>query len=594
MHKVDAALGTNRESLQGKILVEQVKVLYESMTSLLLINLLVSASLCYALWDLVPHAVLTTWMGLMLAMIGVRGAIYYRYRKQFVPDLVERYGLFLVLGSASAGLIWGMAGVFLFVPDRLDYQLFVLLCLFAMSGGSTFSLSNYLPAYYAFAPLTLLPVTIQLLLHGGSIHTALAASTFIFLAAMTSFNIKINRNFKLSHQLRFENLELIEQLQQQKAEAERANRAKSKFLAAASHDLRQPLYALSLFSSVLEELDKEPEAVRAVEQIKKSVSSLQILFDALLDISKLDAGVIVPERTNFRMQPVLQRLRHDFEPQAHDAGIQLIFEDCSDTVYSEPALLDRILRNFVSNAIRYTPDGSVTISCETSDTSTCIRVTDTGPGIPLESQEEIFQEFHQLENPERDRGKGLGLGLSIAKRAANLLEHPIQVDSRPGRGSTFSVSVPIAQDQPDAQTVHNPARSSQGDHNLLVLVMDDEQAILDGTTALLEMWGCRVIAHTSCEEALNDLTSSGHSPDAIISDYFLSDGQNGIESIGKVRQLLQREVPSLLVTGDIDKERLREFDDSGLSVLYKPVAPAKLRAFLRGAEAQKMHSTQTT
>lgn len=311
------------EQHRGKILLEQIETLYDSMWSLLFINLFVSLSLSVALWNKVPSCHIFIWMGMMLLMLAVRGLIYARFRSSFKASQAQRYKNFIILGSACAGVVWGVAGVLLFPANSFEYQLFLLLSLLAMAAGSAFSLSIYLPAYFAYVPLSLLPVAIKLISLGDTIYLVLGAVTLIFLAAMTSFNIRLNQNFTRTLLLCYENLELIEQLQSQKAEAERANAAKSKFLVAASHDLRQPLYSLGLFASVLDEKLADPESRKVVSQIHRSVNALQSLFDKLLDISQLDAGVIKANKVDMPLAGIIQVLANDFDEQAAENNLTI-------------------------------------------------------------------------------------------------------------------------------------------------------------------------------------------------------------------------------------------------------------------------------
>lgn len=570
----------------NEIRVEQIKTLYESIASLVLINLVVSTALVYIFWDVVSHHSLLAWIATMLIMLGTRIAIYLSFKQRFDESKLKRYQIFLIVGSASAGVIWGVGGLIMFVPGQLEYQLLILLSLMAMAAGSAFSLSIYLPAYFAFVPLMLAPITLRLLFIGDSIHTALASLTIIFLIAQTAFNIKINRGLSSAMELRFENLDLIEQLREQKAEAEHANSAKSRFLAAASHDLRQPLYALTLFVSALEDRITKPEEREITDKIKRSAESLQSLFEALLDISKLDAGTVDVQKYDFWLEDMLARLADEFDPQAAQAGITIQWQQEPFAVHSEPVLLEQILRNYIANAIRYTQAGSVNVSCEAVGRSIRISVTDTGIGIPIENQSDIFEEFYQLGNPERDRQKGLGLGLSIVQRAAQLLGHKIEVASQPGQGSVFSITVGAA-NLSDFTLVQTNQRSPNDSiaAQPLIVVIDDEATIREGIQLLLGSWGCEVVVSTNAEDALAQLRPYQRKPDGIISDFRLSTAHTGLDTIQTICRTLDSDIPALIVTGDTEKQLLTQLKESGHQVLHKPVPPAKLRAFLRSLPA---------
>jgi signal transduction histidine kinase/CheY-like chemotaxis protein len=577
------------ETQTESIRVEQVKMLYESMASLLLINLAVSSALVYAFWNVVSQSLLILWLALMLAVIGVRAVIYYSYKKSYEKKDTQYYIRFLVLGSLSAGLLWGAAGIVMFPPLQVEYQLFILLSLLAMVGGSTFSLSIYLPAYFAFAPLALLPITIKLLLFGDSIHITLGIVTLIYLAALTFFNIKINKNFKHSLLLRFENDDLIKELEIQKGEADKANIAKSKFLAAASHDLRQPLYSLGLFATVLNETTKDPEITELVEQINLSVKALQEMFDVLLDISQLDAGLVSTEKSNIDSQSLFSKLSREFTPLAEKHGLKIIWPEVAYGVETEENLLGQILRNYISNAIRYTDSGTIVVNCDRLEDAVKITVTDTGLGIPEEKHQLIFEEFYQLGNPERDRTKGLGLGLSIVKRAADLLGHQIGVTSIVGQGASFFVQLPYANEV--AQTQINAVESNISkvfDNDMLVVVIDDDASIRTGLVKLLTLWGYKVAAYKDGDEALGKLAEEQLRPGILISDYRLAAGQTGIDVIEKIKSIYGREIPALLITGDTEKQRLQEMNSVDAVILFKPIAPIKLRTFLRNAEQHNL------
>jgi len=576
----------------NKVRVEQIKTLYESIASLVMINIVVSTALVYAFWDLVPHSWLVGWMATMLIMLGTRVVIYFSFKRRFDENKLKRYQTFLILGSASAGVIWGAGGLIMFIPGQLEYQLLILLSLLAMGAGSAFSLSIYLPAYFAFVPLMLAPITLRLIFTGDTIHTALASVTLIFLIAQTVFNVKINRGLSSAMELRFENLDLIDQLQAQKAEAERANRAKSRFLAAASHDLRQPLYALTLFVSALEERIRSPDEREITHQIKRSADSLLILFDALLDISKLDAGTVDLRKVDFWLQEMLDRLAQEFGPQATQSGLTINWQQEAFAVHSDPALLEQILRNYIANAIRYTKAGEINVTCEPGEDSVKICVSDTGVGIPVEDHRVIFEEFHQLGNPERDRQQGLGLGLSIVQRVAEQLEHEIEVVSQPGQGSTFSVTVGRAT-QRDFTSGADTTSSAEKSIAVqpLIVVVDDEESIREAMQQLLGLWGCEVMVSASAEGIIAQLNTRQCIPDGIICDFRLRGTHTGLEAIDSINSACNSTIPALIVTGDTEQGLLTELKSSGYQVLHKPVPPAKLRAFLRGLPTKQMHNS---
>jgi signal transduction histidine kinase len=375
----------------------------------------------------------------------------------------------------------------------------------------------------------------------------------------------------------------VEQHAKARAAAEEANRGKSQFLAAASHDLRQPLHALGLFAASLSDKARDPEVRGIVENISASVEALEALFTELLDISKLDAGVIQPNLAIVSVEPMFDRLRADYEPYAREKGVRLSIMPSTARVYSDPTLLERILRNLIANAIRYTEKGSVVVGCRPRRDGYSIEVWDTGVGIPEEKLGKIFEEFYQAGNSERDRRKGLGLGLAIVKRIEQLLGYTIEVSSRPGRGSVFRFTVPRGRtERLGREDALRPLSAADRLRDKCIVVIDDEFAVREGMKALLSGWGCDVVAAESLADAFRHIGQHAVKPDAIIADYRLREGATGIEAIQSLHNEFGRDIPAVLITGDIAADRMREARESGYAQLHKPVPAATLRAALNG------------
>ncbi|MEW5965477.1 MAG: ATP-binding protein [Pseudomonadota bacterium] len=361
--------------------------------------------------------------------------------------------------------------------------------------------------------------------------------------------------------------------------AERANFAKSRFFAAASHDLRQPLHALSLFVAALKARNQQPETQMLIDNIEASTAAMELLFNALLDISRLDAGTIEARPVNFPLHKMLGELEHQFRALAEEKGLRLRFRPCDVTLYSDPLLIERILGNLIANAIRYTDDGGVLVACRRRGPLVRLSVIDTGRGIPPDQQESVFQEFVQLHNPARDRSKGLGLGLAIVSRLGRLLGHRVNLRSRPGHGSTFSIDVPLG----DARLIAPPAPPASPVHlpeDALVLLVDDENAILRGMAELFDHWGIDLVTARSADEAEQWLAGLGRAPHVIVSDYRLPDDTDGLEVIERLRRKFGRNIPAILITGDTAPDTILRITHAGIPMLHKPLRPAKLRALL--------------
>lgn len=374
-------------------------------------------------------------------------------------------------------------------------------------------------------------------------------------------------------------------LQGAKVEAEQANISKTKFLAAASHDLHQPLNAARLFVAALAERSHWPREDRdLLEGVDNALDAIDGLLTALFDISKLDAGVMHAEPVDVPVGPLLAQLAREYQPQARHLGLDLRVVPCSLVVRSDPRLLARILRNFLSNAIRYTERGRIILGCRRSGSGLRIQVWDTGIGIPTGQIPEVFQEFQQIALPGRRREKGMGLGLAIVERIARLLKHPLSVQSVVGLGSMFAIEMPICADAPELTQPHAlpvPAQSRGSLAGVKVVAIDDDPSGIEAISALLDAWRCRVVAIRSSAELEAWLAEGGKAePHLVVADYHLGDGSNGPLLVERLRAHFGAMVPAFIVTSDRDPGVRAAIKAQGLQVLNKPIAPAKLRALM--------------
>lgn len=370
---------------------------------------------------------------------------------------------------------------------------------------------------------------------------------------------------------------LNHELARAKAAADNANASKTRFLAAASHDILQPLNAARLYASSLTELPRDERQSDLVNNLDASLQSVEEIFSTLLDISRLDTGSIRPDPSVFALDDMLHQLEVEFMPVARDKGLMIRAAPTSAFVRSDRRLLRRLLQNLVSNAIKYTHDGGILIGCRRRGAQVRIEVWDTGIGIPKSKQAMIFREFQRLNEGARSAG-GAGLGLSIVERLSRVLDHRIHVRSVPGRGSVFAVEVPAA--EPTASATERVAAPIGGASDLVganVVCIDNEPRILDGMRALLGGWGCRVSAVSTTEEAMEAISAAGATPDFILADYHLDVG-NGIQAIMEIRARLGADVPAILITADAGPEVRAAAAEQEVDVLAKPLKPAALRA----------------
>jgi signal transduction histidine kinase len=364
-------------------------------------------------------------------------------------------------------------------------------------------------------------------------------------------------------------------------ELELANAAKSRFLATASHDLRQPLHALGLFVAQLHTRLKSSERTKTIARVDAAVREMSELFNSLLDISKLDAGVLAPKMVEFPIGRLLQKIETTFDHATRDKGLRLRVMRNDAWVRSDAMLLERILLNLVSNAVRYTLRGGIVVGCRRRGEMLRIEVWDTGPGIPEDQQQNIFGEFIQLPAPERDRYGGLGLGLAIVDRLRRLLNHKIELTSTVGRGSRFTILVPIAaKGVTSVASVGSPYPVAMAVEGKVILGIDDSSIVQQGTGGLLGKWGCSVVTAGSDEAALIQLAEREQRPELIISDYHLANGKTGIEAIERINAAFDASIPAILISGDTAPERLLDAKYKGYILLHKPVDPMRLRAVM--------------
>lgn len=454
----------------------------------------------------------------------------------------------------------------------------VFLCAGLASGAVSYLAPNY-PVYFCLINSLLWTAMPYFLWIGGKPYYFLVMggiALYMVLRSAAKANQQTILNFVRA---RYENAELLEQLRdesdnarQARLEAEQANQAKSRFLASASHDLRQPTHALGLFLDALQQTRLDDVQQDILCKARTVFDSSASMLNALLDYSRIEAGAITPQPRAMTLQSLLSTLEDEFAARANDKDLVYRTRETQLVVHTDPLVLAMILRNLISNAIRYTQDGGVLVGCRRRGHSAVIEVWDSGVGIPMPQQDEIFSEFTQLSNPERDHRKGLGLGLAIAAGFARLLGTRIEVESRPGHGSVFRIRLPLSRELPETDSM-DPA-SIAIPPGLQVLIVDDEEFVRAGMVSALTRWHCRTRAVETITEALAVIDE--WAPDMIICDYRLRDGQTGAELISAVRGSSIVGLPCILITGDTAPERIREAMAIGVPLLHKPVSAKEL------------------
>ncbi|MHA1517534.1 MAG: ATP-binding response regulator [Alphaproteobacteria bacterium] len=364
-------------------------------------------------------------------------------------------------------------------------------------------------------------------------------------------------------------------------EAERANLSKTRFLAAASHDLLQPLNAARLSISVLSEMQANEDAQRLTGQIDQSLQNIEDLIKTLLDISKLDAGVVKPELQDFPLDTVLSALEVGFGPIATAKGLRLKVRPCGLLVRSDPLLLQRVLQNLVSNAVRYTKEGGVLVGVRMRGRQCLVDVVDTGCGISESERETMFEEFYRGAAATDGTHTGLGLGLSIVQRTVQALGHALEVKSELGKGSTFRLKVEHAgaasRDKPAPAAWRDSVDNTRG---AVVLLIENDQAVLDATRQVLDRWSCRTLSARSLDELAPQLAFLKRAPDIILLDYHLDQGQTGLAALEALREKVGPDIPAIVMTGDRGLDIAAQVMAAGCELMHKPIKPAELRALM--------------
>jgi signal transduction histidine kinase len=583
----------NQPDTADLIRLERVRMVARQMPTSVSGTMIVIILLTVVMWPYLDHRLALACCGVMTINQTWRLGMYLHFRRHGLSLAeLDSFAHRWFIGAGISGAVWSVIAVGYFVPDMPIMQTLLIISIFGATAVAIPLTAPHLPSFRIFAIPISLALSARILWEGDPLHLILGLLVLVEMLANLAVGRRYDTMLGESLQARFDNEVLAGRLIAQNAEldrarvtAEQASGAKTRFFAAASHDLRQPLHAIGLFVDLLTSRIRDPGNRRLVDNIQTSVGALESLFDALLDISKIDAGVIQVARVDFDPQALVERLCADFEAETAAKGLRLHLHGGARGryVHSDPLMIERILRNLIANAVRYTERGGVLVALRTQGDHLNVEVWDTGIGIAADQQEAIFEEFFQVGNPERGQDKGFGLGLSIVRRLSGLLNLPVSVRSEPGRGTRFRVGLPLAA-TPARQASPAPAEFGKELAARRILMVHDDARVRDGMTTLLENWGAQVTACGNGFEALARTTLT-RPPDMIICDYRLADGTLGAVIVGELRQRLSREIPAAILTGTTTPERLAEAQARGYHLLLKPVPPSKLRALINAALA---------
>ena len=578
------------------IRAESIRTLYQQVRTTLGAALVLTTYMAISSAPYTPWPPIALWVAVALSSFAVREVLVRTFfARQPKDEDLERWARYHTCFQVLTGCLWGST-IFLFGhPEEPITIALVLSCLYSIPSGTVPALAYNPPGLVALVVPIFGSVFIRLVATGSFGFTLVGIATVLYGVTMLGFCRVQARAVAEGFRIRFENRELVAALTAEKAEAESARReaeraslAKSQFLAAASHDLRQPLYALSLFSASLGALRLDQDGRSVVGRIQDSIAAMESLFVGLLDVSRLDAGVVKAQTAAIPVDAMFDRLSQYFLPIAEERGLDLRFRSDGEWVDSDVTLLEQVLSNLVSNALRYTNTGGVLVAARKRGGCVRFEVWDTGIGIAESDRRRIFEEFVQVENSVRDRRKGLGLGLSIAQRSAALLGGSVEIASRPGKGSRFMFMQPVAAPRPAEQRASDMivSVSAQIPGDLPVLIVDDDADVRAALSDLLTRWNVRFDMVAQAADALARV-SAGSTYRAVLADYRLPGTLNGLDLITELRLVHPAPAPAcVLITGDFDPELIRAAEALGVPLFHKPLRPEKLRGLLGLADVQ--------
>ena len=563
---------------RDEVLREQVALLRQNFPMTLLASLATALGTLWVMARVTEPEAITVWL---VAHALVVAGVYLTVRS-IAPfaDPARRAARKLIACMAAMGLSWGSLGYVVLYWGTPESVIYAIGIVSTVSSGALGLGAPLYRAYVTYLGCAVGGVMVAVALAGGPVMWPALFLTSVYFALTGLQARTADRATRRSIALKLENDRLVNQLRAESQRAlaaqeaaEQADRDKSRFLAAASHDLRQPLHAMGLF---LESLQRSPlnDHQRTVLGHAHAASGAAAeMLTTLLDYSRLEAGVVKVRPDAFAVQPLLTALEQEFGVQADTAGLVYRTRETSAAAFADRSLVGLVMHNFISNALRYTARGGVLIACRTRGKRLALEVWDTGAGIPQSQWDNIFKEFHQLGNPERDRRKGLGLGLAIVQRLAREMKTSVEVLSHPGRGSVFRLWLDRWQGALEDDTT--PAPDAGSLRGLKVLAIDDDEAVRTGMQSLLHSWGCLCITAESSADALECLEDI--TPDLIITDFRLRHEETGKQVLQALRAYLGTPVPAIILTGDTSPQRLRDAQSTSALLLHKPVSTGQLR-----------------
>lgn len=575
---------------------DEVQAAFDYLPTTLAGNAAGAGVLALLFWGTPLQTLLWLWLGCFAAIWCARLALGVHFARSLRQSLAhwQAWQRRAHGGTLASGANWGLAGWMFYTGGQSIQQTGLILVVYTFCVAAMPILATQPRIYFTYLLLAALPLIVRIATGADAYSVQLAG----LLALIVGLTAVLGGNYRQAMArviaLKLRASELLVQLRREKQLAEEArhsaeiaNRAKTQFFAAASHDLRQPLHAMGLFAQALRERTRDSDAAPLVNSINESVNALEALFSELLDITRIDSGAIEVNPRDFRVGDMLRRLRLHFEASAFEKGLALRLRGAAQIVNADPLLVERIVRNLLANAIRYTEDGTVLLGCRRRGDKVQLQVWDTGCGIAPDEQQRIFEEFYQVREPAgpaAGQRKGLGLGLAIAKRMAGLIGAPLTLRSWPGRGTVFILELPVGRaSSAQVAAQANTFVPQLTLHGRRIVIVDDDARVLAGLEALLTGWSAQIRAFSrvqDCEAWARDCAAAEPSPDLAIVDYRVEDGRDGVQALQALRARFGSGLPAIMVSGSTMSQVDALAQEHNFHLLLKPVLPNKLRALI--------------
>ncbi|MDO6460212.1 ATP-binding protein [Granulosicoccaceae sp. 1_MG-2023] len=553
-----------------RLVGEAVRFMYANIARISAIQLFFPLALAWLFWPHFPHSTVLLWSSAVIGVYLSRILLARAFHRQSTISDPQRWARYFTFTSLASGLLWGLASRLFYVADAVQMQVLLYVLIVGVAVGSLIVTCYWLPAFFAYTLTSVGILAVHLISLGSPAETILAVLLVLYVVMFSRVAVQTRQLMYHGIQVQFDNVALVQQLREAKEKAEAANRAKTRFLASANHDLRQPVHALSLMTHAARQEMDSPRGQRLHSNMSRTVQNLGQLLESLLDLSRLDADAMRVQRAHCNLEALGAQLRTEFLPLAQRKKLRFGLRFFDKNVYTDIALLERILRNLIGNAIRYTNVGGVLVACRRRGENVVIEVWDSGVGIEDSEGEAIFSEFYQCPAKAQESNQGLGLGLSICHRVAALLGHQLSYHSERGRGTVFRLTLPAGAAADRVTCIKEP-QCGQALSGRTIVLIDSDPLAREILREILVQWG--VVVH--CASAIDGAEAilSGHDGDLVICDCRSAAGQSPAEKVAGLRRMAgNKALPCLLLSGDT--HALPEKDVEGLgqvAVMHKPV-----------------------